>query len=90
MFIMRRLSLQSPAMRALVVTPDMHRVHHSADPAETHTNFGFNLAVWDRWFGTYRAQPALGHLGMTIGLPIFRNEKELRVDYLLTQPFRDD
>lgn len=77
-------------VRKLVVTPDMHRVHHSVDPSETHTNFGFNLSVWDRLFGTYRAQPALGHLGMTIGLPAFRNENELRVDRLLTQPFRND
>ena len=73
-----------------VVTPDMHRVHHSILRNETDSNFGFNLPWWDRLFGTYRAAPAAGHQGMTIGLPIFRNRRELRVDRLLTQPFRDD
>ncbi len=77
------------ALRAVIVTPDMHRVHHSVDPAETHSNFGFNLSIWDRLFATYRAQPALGHEGMAIGLPIFREPGELRLDRLLTQPFRE-
>ena len=77
-------------LRLLVVTPDMHRVHHSILRNETDSNFGFNLPWWDRLFGTYRAAPAAGHHGMTIGLPIFRNPRELRVDRLLTQPFRDD
>jgi hypothetical protein len=77
-------------LRLLVVTPDMHRVHHSILRNETVSNFGFNLPWWDRLFGTYRAAPAAGHHGMTIGLPIFRNPRELRVDRLLTQPFRDD
>jgi sterol desaturase/sphingolipid hydroxylase (fatty acid hydroxylase superfamily) len=77
-------------MRLVVVTPDMHRVHHSILPRETHANFGFNLPWWDRLFGTYRAQPEAGHTGMTIGLPIFRRRGELRLDRLLTQPFRDD
>jgi sterol desaturase/sphingolipid hydroxylase (fatty acid hydroxylase superfamily) len=76
-------------LRLVVVTPDMHRVHHSIDPAETHSNFGFNLAIWDRMFGAYRAQPAAGHEGMTIGLPIFRDKAELRLDRLLSQPFRN-
>jgi sterol desaturase/sphingolipid hydroxylase (fatty acid hydroxylase superfamily) len=67
----------------------MHRVHHSIDPAETLSNFGFNLAIWDRMFGAYRAQPAAGHEGMTIGLPIFRDKAELRLDRLLSQPFRN-
>lgn len=75
-------------MRLVVVTPDMHRVHHSIDRAETDSNFGFNLPWWDRLFGTYRAQPAAGHQRMTIGLPVFRNLRELRIDRLLTQPFR--
>jgi sterol desaturase/sphingolipid hydroxylase (fatty acid hydroxylase superfamily) len=75
-------------LRLVVVTPDMHRVHHSIDPNETHSNFGFNLAIWDRIFGLYRAQPAAGHQGMTIGLPIFRDKAELRLDRLLSQPFR--
>lgn len=74
--------------RLLVVTPDMHRVHHSVVRAETDSNFGFNLPWWDRLFGTYRAQPAAGHDGITIGLPIFRDPRELRLDRLLTQPFR--
>jgi sterol desaturase/sphingolipid hydroxylase (fatty acid hydroxylase superfamily) len=76
------------ALRRVIVTPDMHRVHHSVDPLETHSNFGFNLSVWDRLFGLYRAQPALGHDAMAIGLPIFRDERELRLDRLITQPFR--
>jgi sterol desaturase/sphingolipid hydroxylase (fatty acid hydroxylase superfamily) len=77
-------------LRLVVVTPDMHRVHHSIERHETDSNFGFNLPWWDRLFGTYRAQPAAGHRGMTIGLPVFRNLRELRLDRLLTQPFRDD
>lgn len=79
-----------PLVRAVIVTPDMHRVHHSAVPSETHSNFGFNFSVWDRLFGTYRAEPAAGHLGMTIGLPQFRDPRELWLDRLLTQPFRTD
>jgi sterol desaturase/sphingolipid hydroxylase (fatty acid hydroxylase superfamily) len=55
-------------LRWIVVTPDMHRVHHSAVPNETNSNFGFNLPWWDRLLGTYKAQPAAGHQGMTIGL----------------------
>jgi sterol desaturase/sphingolipid hydroxylase (fatty acid hydroxylase superfamily) len=77
------------ALRWIVVTPDMHRVHHSVLRRETDSNFGFNLPWWDRLFGTYRAQPEAGHTGMTIGLPIFRNAGELRIDRLLTQPFRN-
>jgi sterol desaturase/sphingolipid hydroxylase (fatty acid hydroxylase superfamily) len=76
------------AVRLLVVTPDMHRVHHSVVRAETDSNFGFNLPWWDWLFRTYRAAPAAGHDGMTIGLPIFRDPGELRLDRLLTQPFR--
>jgi sterol desaturase/sphingolipid hydroxylase (fatty acid hydroxylase superfamily) len=77
-------------LRLMVVTPDMHRVHHSVVRAETDSNFGFNLPWWDRLFGTYRREPAAGHDGMTIGLPIFRDRHELRLDRLLTQPFRND
>jgi sterol desaturase/sphingolipid hydroxylase (fatty acid hydroxylase superfamily) len=76
------------AVRLVVVTPDMHRVHHSAMRAETDSNFGFNLPWWDRLFGTYRPEPVAGHDGITIGLPIFRDPGELRLDRLLTQPFR--
>ena len=77
------------ALRALLVTPDMHRVHHSVVPSETNSNFGFNLALWDRLFGTYIAQPAAGHTAMTIGIPKFRDPAELRLDRLLTQPLRN-
>jgi sterol desaturase/sphingolipid hydroxylase (fatty acid hydroxylase superfamily) len=77
-------------LRLLVVTPDMHRVHHSILRHETDSNFGFNLPWWDRLFGTYRAAPEAGHDRITIGLPIFRDPSELRLDRLLTQPFRDD
>jgi len=76
--------------RLMLVTPDMHRVHHSVLRQETDSNFGFNLPWWDRLFGTYRPQPEAGHDRMTIGLPIFRDPQELRLDRLITQPFRDD
>ena len=74
--------------RLILVTPDMHRVHHSVLRQETDSNFGFNLPWWDRLFGTYRAEPRAGHDGITIGLPVFRDPGELRLDRLLTQPFR--
>ena len=74
----------------MVVTPDMHRVHHSVHPDETNSNFGFNLSVWDRLFGTYRPQPAAGHEAMTIGIGQFRDPAELRLDRLLLQPLRGD
>jgi sterol desaturase/sphingolipid hydroxylase (fatty acid hydroxylase superfamily) len=77
-------------LRWIVVTPDMHRVHHSATPRETNSNFGFNLPWWDRLFGTYRAQPAAGHDAMIIGIEQFRDPGELRLDRMLLQPFRDD
>jgi len=75
-------------LRWLVVTPDMHRVHHSIVVAETNSNFGFNLPWWDRLLGTYRAQPAAGHDGMTIGIEQFRKARELWLDRMLLQPFR--
>lgn len=75
-------------LRWVVVTPDMHRVHHSDIPAETNSNFGFNLPWWDRLFGTYRAQPILGHEGMTIGLDAFRETADLHLHRMLAQPFR--
>ncbi len=77
-------------VRFVVVTPDMHRVHHSVLRRETDSNYGFNLPWWDRLFGTYRPQPAAGHDGMTVGLPVFRDPNELRIDRLITQPFRND
>jgi sterol desaturase/sphingolipid hydroxylase (fatty acid hydroxylase superfamily) len=76
-------------LRLLVVTPDMHRVHHSIAYSETNSNFGFNLPWWDRLFGTYRAHPAAGHEAMTIGVGAFRTPADLRLDRLLLQPFRD-
>jgi sterol desaturase/sphingolipid hydroxylase (fatty acid hydroxylase superfamily) len=74
-------------LRWFVVTPDMHRVHHSAAPEETNSNFGFNLPWWDRLLGTYRPQPALGHERMTVGLNDFRDTAQLRLDRMLVQPF---
>src|SRR5262249_30644660 len=67
-------------------TPDMHRVHHSALVRETNSNFGFNLPWWDFLFGTYRAQPAAGHDGMTIGLSQFRDERVERLPWMLALP----
>lgn len=75
-------------LRWLLVTPDMHRVHHSWYPHETNSNFGFNLPWWDRLFGTYCAQPRDGQIGMTIGINQFRDPCELRLDRMLWQPFR--
>ena len=77
-------------LRWIVVTPDMHRVHHSIVPQETNSNFGFNMPWWDRLFGTYRAQPAVGHEAMTIGIGQFRTVREQWLDRMLTQPFRED
>ncbi|MBI1220415.1 MAG: sterol desaturase family protein [Rhodobacteraceae bacterium] len=74
------------ALRSVLVTPDMHRVHHSVRPDETNSNFGFNLSWWDRLFGTYCAQPAAGHEQMTIGLEAFRSGRDLWLDRLLIQP----
>jgi sterol desaturase/sphingolipid hydroxylase (fatty acid hydroxylase superfamily) len=77
-----------PIVRWIVVTPQMHQVHHSITRAETDSNFGFNLPWWDRLFGTYRARPAAGEQGIVIGLPIFRDVAESTIVRLLTQPFR--
>ncbi|MBI3863084.1 MAG: sterol desaturase family protein [Planctomycetia bacterium] len=74
-------------LRLVVVTPDMHRVHHSVVPRETNSNFGFNLPWWDFLLGTYRAQPAAGHQGMTIGLGQFRDERQAdRLPGMLAMP----
>lgn len=75
-------------LRLFLVTPDMHRVHHSVVRAETDSNFGFNLPWWDYLCGTYRGQPAAGHEGMTIGVPEFREEQDSYPHRLLAQPFR--
>jgi len=77
-------------LRWIVVTPDMHRVHHSIVARETNSNFGFNLPWWDRLFGTYRDQPAAGHETMTIGIEQFRDPRELGLDRMLLQPFHGD
>jgi sterol desaturase/sphingolipid hydroxylase (fatty acid hydroxylase superfamily) len=74
-------------LRLIVVTPDMHRVHHSVIPRETNSNFGFNLPWWDRLCGTYRPQPELGHTGMGIGLKEFRDPSMLSLPRLLRLPF---
>lgn len=74
-------------LRLVVVTPEMHRVHHSVLIRETNSNFGFNLPWWDRLLGTYRAQPEAGHEGMNIGLSQFRDPKSLTLPWLLILPF---
>ena len=74
------------ALRWIVVTPDMHRVHHSIHPSETNSNFGFNLPWWDRLLGTYRPQPREGHETMTIGIEQFRTRRDLWLDRMLIQP----
>ncbi|MEW6220195.1 MAG: sterol desaturase family protein [Thermodesulfobacteriota bacterium] len=75
-------------LRLLVVTPDMHRVHHSVTIRETNSNFGFNLPWWDRIMGTYRPQPVAGHTGMTIGLAQFRPPQPQGLGWMLLLPFR--
>jgi sterol desaturase/sphingolipid hydroxylase (fatty acid hydroxylase superfamily) len=75
-------------LRWFVVTPEMHIIHHSTARRETDSNFGFNLALWDRVFGTYSHRPAAGYDGMVVGLEEFRDAAEHRLDRLVTQPFR--
>jgi len=75
-------------LRRFVVTPDMHRIHHSVLRHETDGNYGFNVPWWDRLFGTYRAQPEAGHDAMTIGINEFRTRRDLWLDRMLIQPFR--
>lgn len=74
-------------LRMLIVTPDMHRVHHSVLVEETNSNFGFNLSCWDRLFATYRRDPAAGHDGMTIGLAQFQKEPRYGLGWMLALPF---
>ncbi len=77
------------ALRWLLVTPDMHRIHHSVEDDETNSNFGFSLTWWDRLFGTYRDQPRAGHTGMTIGIHGYRDPKQVdRLPGMLALPFR--
>jgi len=84
-----RLPLQLDGIvRLFIVTPDMHRVHHSIEDDETNSNFGFNLSIWDRIFGTYRAQPRNGHKNMTIGIRTFREKKDCsQLPGMLAMPF---
>ncbi len=74
-------------LRWLVVTPDMHRVHHSVDRFEHDANYGFNLSVWDRVFRTYVPQPARGHRGMAIGLVPYQDDRPTRLGWSLALPF---
>ncbi len=74
-------------LRLFIVTPDVHRVHHSAVAAETNANFGGIVTWWDRLFGTYRDQPAGGHEGMVVGLNEFRDPKHLKLHWILANPF---
>lgn len=75
-------------LRLLFVTPDMHRVHHSTEDNEANSNFGFNLSLWDRLFGTYIAQPRAGHEGMTIGIHTYRDPKQVSwLPGMLALPF---
>jgi sterol desaturase/sphingolipid hydroxylase (fatty acid hydroxylase superfamily) len=76
-------------LRWIVVTPDMHRVHHSVEDDEANSNFGFNLPWWDRLLGTYRDQPRAGHRGMTIGIHRYRTAQEVSwLPGMLTLPFK--
>ena len=76
-------------LRWFVVTPDMHRVHHSIEDDETNSNFGFSLPWWDRLFGTYRDQPRAGHTGMTIGIHNFHEPKQITwLPGMLLLPFK--
>ncbi|MDQ6971809.1 MAG: sterol desaturase family protein, partial [Mariprofundaceae bacterium] len=74
-------------LRRIVVTPDMHRVHHSVIVGETNSNYGFNLSIWDRLFGSYRAQPKQGHDAMCIGLPGMQSGRADGLKELLFLPF---
>jgi len=74
-------------LRRIVVTPDMHRVHHSIEPGEFNSNFGFNLSCWDRLFYSYLDQPKKGHESMVIGQSSFRSSRDARLDRMLLQPF---
>ncbi|HEX9464950.1 MAG TPA: sterol desaturase family protein [Alphaproteobacteria bacterium] len=74
-------------LRTVVVTPDMHRIHHSVRREETNSNFGFNVPWWDRLFGTYRDQPQDGHMTMTIGLRQFLDKRRQSLGWMLMLPF---
>jgi sterol desaturase/sphingolipid hydroxylase (fatty acid hydroxylase superfamily) len=76
------------ALRFVLVTPDLHRIHHSRDKLETDSNFGFSVPWWDRLFGTFRPEPERGQLGMAIGLDIFNRAPDQKLGALLAQPLR--
>jgi sterol desaturase/sphingolipid hydroxylase (fatty acid hydroxylase superfamily) len=76
------------ALRFVLVTPDLHRIHHSRERIETDSNFGFSVPWWDRLFGTYRPEPERGQLGMTIGLDVFNTRQDQKLAALLVQPLR--
>lgn len=76
-------------LRLVLVTPDMHRVHHSVEQHETNSNYGFCLSIWDMIFHTYRAQPDAGHEAMTIGLANFRESSVEKLGHMLALPFKD-
>ena len=76
-------------LRLFIVTPDMHRVHHSTVRRETDSNYGFSISLWDRVFGTYRAQPEAGHDAMTLGLPDHQSDKPSRLLFSLLLPFEN-
>lgn len=75
-------------LRIFIVTPDMHRVHHSVIEKETNSNYGFSLSLWDRIFGSYIAQPKGGHDDMTIGLSEHQNERPASLLWVLALPFQ--
>ena len=75
-------------LRCAIVTPDMHRVHHTTCAQQYNANYGFNLSIWDRLFGSYVAQPKGRHADMQLGQPNYREPQEARLDKVLTQPFR--
>ena len=75
-------------LRLLIVTPDMHRIHHSTDRRETDSNYGFNLAIWDRLFSTYTRAPRRGQTGIEIGLSEWRDARTANLGWALALPFR--
>ena len=77
-------------LRLFIVTPDVHIIHHSVHPHETHSNFAFTISAWDRLFGTYRRDPQDSHDGITIGLPVYRQGEVLTLTYLMGMPFRTE
>ncbi len=76
-----------PVVRRLLVTPEMHRIHHSPEPDEHHRNFGFTLSLWDRWLGSYRASALAGDMQVEAGLSQFREARSQALLQLLKQPF---